>query len=331
MNWFENFFKPQVKKLYSPGDVILCLGDLFDNTTSVNIKAINIAVNWWSWFEEQNMDSILLVGNHDMFGESSKEYTSTNLLKNFSRLKIISRAEKIIYDDIVCAFMAYERNLSVQRSILQELTPAKYLFCHTDLLGCRIRPKTQYDKGELDHGMDISEFVAFDSIWSGHIHLRQDIGNFRYVGCPYHQDKRDVGDKKGIWTLEPSSGKSEFIPNNYSPEYRIIHVNNEDDLNVDNSHGDWIELVIKNSLLHNKTIYKKIELLSQQGKIVKTSYIDDTKIEEVIKKEVKENPNVDIRSAMINSINNQKLPDSHTKIFETLLDKIFDKHQKEFK
>ncbi len=326
IDYFDNFLAPQIKSLYEPGDIVLFMGDLFDNRTAVNIKAMNIALSWWDWFEANEITTYILIGNHDMYNETSKEYVSTNILKKYKDANIIGDYAKLTIDGVECAFMSYIQDIAVQRVVLNKLSPAKYLFCHTDLLGCRVRPTTKYDKGVLDKGPSISEFVQFDNIWSGHIHLNQDINNFKYVGCTYHQDHRDIGNQKGIYTLEPSTGKFEFIPNTVSPEFKTIYINNEQDLEITNSKGDWIEVSIKQSDTLNKAISKKLEHLRQSGCITGVDIVDNLKVENVVKP-MTQNQKIDIKGALIKSVEDLQFDTKYKEKSKKFIDKIFKIHQ----
>ena len=44
-DFFENEFIPTLEKEYKPGDVLVQVGDTFDNRQSINIKVLNYAIN----------------------------------------------------------------------------------------------------------------------------------------------------------------------------------------------------------------------------------------------------------------------------------------------
>ena len=44
-DFFENLFIPTLKEHVQPGDVLVQVGDTFDNRQSINIKVLNYAVD----------------------------------------------------------------------------------------------------------------------------------------------------------------------------------------------------------------------------------------------------------------------------------------------
>jgi hypothetical protein len=42
----------------------------------------------------------------------------------------------------------------------------------------------------------------YGKVYSGHIHIVQEINYFTFVGSPYHLDRNDVGNKKGNMNKE---------------------------------------------------------------------------------------------------------------------------------
>lgn len=325
---FDKVFIPILEKKYEKGDVILHLGDLFDNRTSVNIKAINEALRQQDYFETNEMKSLIILGNHDMWGETSREFNSVNILKKYKYAKIIKEPIKKEINGIQMAFMPYITNKEDRKKILQNLSPAKYLFCHTDVLGSKIRRSSKYDAGLSEHGFEVSEFVEFDKVFSGHIHIRQELKNFTYVGCPFHQDRRDIGNKKGIYILDLDKDELEFIENKISPEYKEYIVNNEEDLNKipldDNSLKD---VIIKQSVYIND---QKLRLRLEE--LIKLEKIQDVKQYNDIKKEIKtveltKTEQLDLRSVLNKSVAKQNLADDLNEMTYKLINTIFEKHK----
>lgn len=86
-------------------------------------------------------------------------------------------------------------------------------------------------------------------VYAGHIHIRQDYKNIHYVGTPYHKDRGDIGNKKGITVLKIESGRTDFIENKFSPQYKKVSIYDVLDTTVGELKEQWknnyIDFVIK--------------------------------------------------------------------------------------
>ena len=67
-------------------------------------------------------------------------------------------------------------------------------------------------------GVKKSDFKSAQ-VYAGHIHIRQDMKNVHYIGNPYHKDKSDIDNIKGITVLDIKTGETEFIENTVSPKF----------------------------------------------------------------------------------------------------------------
>lgn len=331
--FFWKFFIPYVEENWEEGDIILHLGDLFDNRTSVNIKAFNEVLKIWDYFEEKKWKSYIIVGNHDMFNEVSREFNSVNILKH-SYSTIIDQPRIIEFGDRKCAFMPYITSIKEQREILKILDNSDYLFCHTDLLGCRLRQPTKADKGLLEKGLPVEEYIHFKQVWSGHIHIRQELKNFTYVGSPFHQDRNDRDNKKGIYILNFDDMSHIFIENKISPEYKIIEILSESEMSqFGEKTKDWVDLVIRDSLLvNNPNIRKKIEELCKINYFENIININDiTHDDEIIEKEINMNETkLDIKNVLNKTINSLELNEKNKNKMNELVEEIFKLHHDKF-
>ena len=79
-DFFENEFLPTLKKHYKPGDVLVQVGDTFDNRQSINIKVLNYAINIFERLGEI-LPVHIIVGNHDIWAKKTNEITSIDSLK----------------------------------------------------------------------------------------------------------------------------------------------------------------------------------------------------------------------------------------------------------
>lgn len=282
--YFEEFFFPLLKKYYRKGDKLFILGDLFDNRTYIDIKVMCYALDIFKWFEENEIDIEMLVGNHDMRGEKSYTYNSLRLFEKFENVKIYTKTEVINFDGKNIMMMPFITSHNEEKKVLESFKgQADYLFCHSDLAGA----KNNINSPSLKHGLSVADFVAFPKVYSGHIHLRQTLGNFKFLGCPYHLDRNDKGDRKGVYILDIGKDKELFIENDISPEFKNLEIKTEEDIEkleeLNSNSKDNYDLVVSNTLLiENKQLRSKLQDISKKKKVASLTQIDDIKVEDTV-------------------------------------------------
>jgi DNA repair exonuclease SbcCD nuclease subunit len=152
-----------------------------------------------------------------------------------------------------------------------------YLFCHSDLNGCRMHLNSVAHRNA--DKIDVDEFSRFKHVFSGHIHIRQTNKNFTFIGSPYQMDRNDMGDQKGITILDLVSGKIDFVPNTYSPVFKKFTIKEESDIDEMDSlkdTKDYIDLTISNNLLvNNRKLRRKLEMLLTSGNFASVEYLND--------------------------------------------------------
>jgi len=280
--YFQEFFFPLMERHYQPGDIVYILGDVFDNRNYLDIRVMCFALDLFAEFRKRGIMIRLLIGNHDMFGEKSYEFTSVRCLEHFDNITIYTKPTVVTQDNLRFLLMPWITEKSEELTVLREYAnQVDFLFCHSDLSGAKTNMKTV-----LTHGLAPEDFVAYPRVYSGHIHIRQTIRNFTFVGSPYHLDRNDKGNKKGVYILDLATGDEQFYPNDFSPEYKTLHINTSEDIKKldmliesENTKGDWFDVEVSNSLIiKDKTITKKLSEITKTRSI-KLKHIDDLPLE----------------------------------------------------
>ncbi len=274
--YFYEFLIPTLKEYKKKDDKLFILGDIFDNRTSINLKSISAVVKL---FEDLSkiIECHVLLGNHDMWAMSDPEINSVCTIRNIPNVTIYDQPDVIKIDNLDMLMMPWVHGKNDEKAILEKYTGLDLLFCHSDLNGCRTQlyPTRPFNRNILD----INDFKGFGKVYSGHIHIQQEINNFTFVGSPYHLDRNDVDNKKGIWVYDTKKKQDFFIENDFSPEFKKIKIYKESDLlNFSTMLLDknFIDLEISNNLLIN-TPHLRLELdkLTNKHKIENIEYIDD--------------------------------------------------------
>lgn len=273
--YFNDFLIPTLKSRIKDGDIIVQLGDLFDNRNIIPIDLLNYGIDIVEEISKIAPFHII-VGNHDLWSKSSSEINSVRPLRYIPNVKIYSSVEKIEYDGKSILMMPYIDKKSDQIKAIENNKDCDYLFCHSDLNGCKMHLTSIANKN-LDK-IDIENFKYFSKVMSGHIHLVQTNKQFTFVGSIFQMDRNDLGDQKGIFVLD-TLNNVEFIPNNISPIFKKIKITNESDidqLDTLKDTQDYIDLSISNNLLiSNRKLRRKLEVMLEKGNFASIEYIDD--------------------------------------------------------
>jgi DNA repair exonuclease SbcCD nuclease subunit len=286
--YFFDFFFPLLKENYVEGDKLYILGDVFDNRSSIDIKAICYCLDIFNWLEENNIETHVLIGNHDMRGNKSYEFNSLRILEKHSNVTLYTKPEMIRVGTKKMLMMPFFTSHDEEKAVLDSFKgQVDYLFCHSDLQGA----KNNINSIPLQHGLSIAAFVDFPKVYSGHIHLHQKINNFTFIGAPYHLDRNDKGDQKGVYIIDVETGREKFIPNMLSPQYQTVEILNENDITKINSlmessvngRNDWYDVVISNSLIIEKPeLRQQLMEFTKRTKLAQVKQVDDIKIEDTV-------------------------------------------------
>ena len=210
--YFKDFFIPLLKKEKKAGDFLIHLGDVFDSRHSLNLFAMNLALEI---FEEiaQIMPIVIILGNHDIAKKLSNDVNSVKILKWIPNIKVIEEPEVLNISGKKLLMMPW-RSSHVEELECIKSNPADFMFCHTEMQGLKFNKNTT-----IETGLDFNEIKAFRKVYAGHIHFAQKKDNFRMLGCPYPMTRSDINNEKGIWRLDLESEEETYFPNTVSPKF----------------------------------------------------------------------------------------------------------------
>lgn len=274
--YFSKFLIPLLKERIEPGDIIIHLGDLFDNRNVIPINLLNYGMDV---VEEISKIAPLhiIVGNHDCWSKSSDEINTIRPFKWIPNVNIYDKTSKIEFNGLKLCLMPYIEKRIEQIKLINDNKDCDYLFCHSDLNGCRMH-LTSVGHRNSDK-IDVEDFKSFKRVFSGHIHIRQVNTNFEFIGSNFQMDRNDYGDQKGITVLDTNTGETEFIPNLVSPIFKKVRIVKEEDIELlEELKGtkDYIDIAISNNLLiNNRKLRRKLEVILEGGGFSSIEYIDD--------------------------------------------------------
>ncbi len=306
--YFYEFFIPLLEGKVKPGDKLFILGDVYDNRNSISIKIITAVVELFEKLGEI-VDTHVLLGNHDMFLMSNSKINSNTTIRNITGVTVYDTHKLIIVDGLSVLMMPWTHGKDEEKNILEQYSGTDLLFCHSDLNGCRTQ---LYPTRPLSRNiLDIEDFAGFGKVYSGHIHIVQEINNFTFVGSPYHLDRNDVNNRKGIFIYDTKKKTDFFIENDFSPEYIRCNITEEhhfDKLKDLLQTNNFIDVKISNNLLLNSPHLKlELDKLSNKFKIESLEFINDIEEDSSRKKVFNYTKNKSIKEVSHEWVDNTKL------------------------
>ena len=298
MEYFNDFLIPLLQKEVSKGDIIVHVGDLFDNRNVIPINLLHYTQNLLEMISKIAPLHIL-VGNHDLYTKSTSEINSVSLYKYIPNVFVYEKPTKIKYNGLELAMIPYIEKKEEMIEVVKKFKNCSYMFCHSDLNGAKMH------LGSVGHKVldkiNVEEFSNFKKVFCGHYHIRQDVGqNFSFVGSIFEMDRNDMNNQKGITILDTNDGSEKFIENNISPKFKKIYIIKEEDIEKLEgvSTKDWIDLFISNSILiGNRKLRRKLEIMLESGDFASVEYVDDLK--EEILEDIKEGEGKNISEKIV--------------------------------
>lgn len=255
-DYFDNFFIPfvkQQKKSHNP--CIVIAGDYFDNRQNIDINVLNVAIDVMKDMANE-CQVYVVIGNHDIYKKCETDITSLKPFDDVDGVMLIyDKYELTLKDDKKLLLVSWIGDFKKENKIIAE-NKDNYdiLVFHTELSGMT------YDNNRpIINGLNL-DIVEDDKIVSGHIHKRQESKKGIYLGSPYHLDRSDIGNRKGIYTFTVDDGKliRTFYENTYSPEYVLKRFSE-----IGRNPEDWKDIV-SNNFVYIVFTSKELEIVNTE-------------------------------------------------------------------
>ncbi|MCS7317034.1 MAG: metallophosphoesterase [Candidatus Dojkabacteria bacterium] len=222
---FYNYFTKDILKIIQEHKIqdVRILGDYFNDRNTINLKTLNIGMEVFKVFLNKipNVKFSLLLGNHDIYYNTTLEVNSLEVLSLFPNVRIIKDVEiETICNKKIVSIPWLIQNTQVCNKffeILQNNEKYDVLFCHLEL-GEFL---SNYDNSQK-YFIKKKDLKKFSKVFSGHIHKKIFEDNIYYVGTPYQLYWSDLNLEKGVHIYDIENDKIEFIVNSTSPKHIII-------------------------------------------------------------------------------------------------------------
>jgi DNA repair exonuclease SbcCD nuclease subunit len=274
----------------------------------------NHFADWIYDCKHNDIEVIILVGNHDISSLGDERVTLLHPLQYFDNVKLINEPYSGVFPNGTISFVPFRRNQDVVREMINNVTEqakrhnancvdqqVNFLFYHGAVLGAKISNREFLDENEALAVEDLHpEF--FDQVFLGHFHKHQKVSdNVRYVGSPLHHDLNDAGDQKGFYHYDLTENKLKFVKTKY-PSFVKVEIESSEDWNREFNDFDYYVINVNEEVsvpdkfnsMSNVKIHKFNKRVKQQRMDIEykaTEKLDSNKLVE----------------AYVNHLNNEKL------------------------
>lgn len=211
--FFEEYFIPTLKKNVRPGDVLVQLGDTFDNRQSINIKVLSYAVDLFERLGEI-LPVHVIVGNHDIWAKKSNDISSIDSLKWIPNVQVYKQPEYLEWSGRKILLMPWRRSVEHESETLAKYPAANIVFCHSEVKDIYLNSKVRNE-----HGTETNVYSKYTRVYSGHIHYRQNKDKLLMVGVPYQLTRSDSNNPKGFDLVNLEDMSETFFENHISPRF----------------------------------------------------------------------------------------------------------------
>ena len=212
-DFYDNQFIPTLLENYEEGDILVQVGDVFDNRQSINIKVLHYSVDLFERLGKI-LPTHIICGNHDIWAKKSNDVSSIDALKWIPNVQIYKEPNTFNWCGREILLMPWRRDTEHEVETLQEYPKAEIVFCHSEVKGIKLNSKV-----DNHHGTNSESYDRFTAVYSGHIHYRQRRGKLRMVGTPYELTRSDMNNTKGFDLVNLDDMQETFFENTISPKF----------------------------------------------------------------------------------------------------------------
>jgi hypothetical protein len=251
------------------------LGDWNHHRASINMQTLQFSLRNLEKLSAGFDQFFFIPGNHDLYYRDKRDIHSTEWARHIPNIHICN--DWVNEGDVIIApWLVGDDHHRIQK------LSAKYMFGHFELPHFKMNAMVEMP----DHGeIKIENFSGFESVFSGHFHLRQKKKNINYIGNCFPHNFADAGDaNRGMaileWGQEPV-----YHAWPGQPLYRVVKLSQV----IDNAPA----LLATN--MHVR-VELDIDISYEEANFIKDTFIRDYNLREMALIPVK-NTNVDIDMA----------------------------------
>lgn len=271
--WMDDFFFPLVDSEKNDDDILVHLGDTFDNRQSICLSTMNMAIEFFEKASQRFKEVWVLCGNHDAYYTTRNDVSSIECLKHIPKVNIVKEPTTLkvngnSFHSKTLSFIPWTEDKNVFKNVVFENSP-DIVFCHAEFIGCTMNASGIKSENDL-------EIPDIFKIYSGHIHHRQKHKNVVYAGSPYQLTQNDRNNTKGVWVYDLETGNEQFYFNDVSPEFLRLKYTSIEDMTLAEfkslCNNKFVEIEAQHSLMSKCNFQKLLTYIQDDKSIMDISF-----------------------------------------------------------
>jgi DNA repair exonuclease SbcCD nuclease subunit len=169
------------------------LGDWHHHRAALNLQTMSYSLRSLEKLSAAFSQFFFIPGNHDLYYRDKRDIHGVDWARHIPNIHICNDWFQD-GDVIIAPWLVGDDHTRIQKM------SAKYMFGHFELPHFKMNAMVEMP----DHGeIQVENFGGFESVFSGHFHLRQQKRNINYIGNCFPHNFADAGDdKRGMMILE---------------------------------------------------------------------------------------------------------------------------------
>lgn len=271
--YFEEYLIPLIEKNYKEGDILLQLGDLFENRQTLNLKFNSYAIEVLERLGKM-LPVYIICGNHDIYYKKTNDVTSLDSIKYIPNIFLYKEPTMVQFGKTECLMMPWRADYKEEGITLDAFPKAEYVFCHSEMQGVMLNRKSVQHEGTK-----VSKFKNYSRVYSGHIHYSQTIKNVVMVGNAYQMTRSDHNNPKGAYLLDLKTNEHTFYENKITPEFVKLNVMNILDMTIgefkEKIRNNFVDLYLPSDILIKYNMSYLINLVQDVARKIEPNIYDE--------------------------------------------------------
>lgn len=217
-------------------------GDFWEERQGVDAATLALArAEYYDVCAHRGIKETKQLGNHDVRYRNTNAVNSIEFLtKIYPHIHLIDEREVVEFDGWRLGMMSWVNKQNLVESLQWMDSVADdvdTLFGHFEI------KDFEMTKGSVaKHGFERDLFKKFKEVWSGHFHVRDEIGNIRYLSNQMQTTWADVGLDKGFHVFDTDTRELTPVDNTHDMFLRIRW--GEDDYTPQDCARRFVQVVI---------------------------------------------------------------------------------------
>ena len=240
--FYDELFFPYLKE--NDIDTLVHLGDVVDRRKFINHNtAYNFKKHFWNKLDDMNIDTHVILGNHDTYYKNTNEVNAMQNLNLSKDVKIYTKTTQVEFDGLPILFIPWICDDNETESV-ELITNSQSVVAmgHLEVKGFEMH-NGHYN----EHGLEKGAFKRFEKVFSGHFHKKSDDGQIYYLGTQYEMTWSDFNCPKGFHIFDTETRELTRV-SNPNKMFKKIHYNdklkNYDELFLHEYDNTYVKLFV---------------------------------------------------------------------------------------